>query len=93
MLLQFQFFICELLQRFLYFFFTSVVLLYHVYDHIFVQCHACIRYMSDGVEPTLLSSKSISHEESWNHDSTEVNGHAEDPTKTSAGNKITLYNP
>jgi hypothetical protein len=49
--------------------------------------------MSDGVEPTLLSSKSISHEESWNHDSTEVNGHAEDPTKTSAGNKITLYNP
>ncbi|PNF36311.1 hypothetical protein B7P43_G00541, partial [Cryptotermes secundus] len=40
-------------------------------------------YMSDGMESTLLSSKGISHEQSWNQDSTEVNGHAEDPTKTS----------
>lgn len=56
-----------------------------------MQCHACIRYMSDGVESTLLSSKSISHEESWNHDSTDGNGHAEDPTKTSTGKKIALY--
>jgi hypothetical protein len=47
--------------------------------------------MSDGVESTLLSSKSISHEESWNHDSTDGNGHAEDPTKTSTGKKIALY--
>lgn len=49
------------------------------------NCHVDIYtsgYMSDRVESPLLSSKSISHEESWNHDSTEVNGHSEDPTKT-----------
>jgi hypothetical protein len=49
--------------------------------------------MSDGVESTFLSSKSISQEESRDHDSTELNGHAEDPTKTPTGNKVALYRP
>jgi hypothetical protein len=49
--------------------------------------------MSDGVQSTMLSPKSISHEESWNHDSTEVNGHAEDHTRTPTGIEVALYHP